>query len=415
MRTLLALAFAAALATPAFADTAPPPGGPGEVLIPGSAPGVVPRMIPTVMPPHVPEIAYQNMVRSVAMFGLNQRDFAFLNAKAAGYRAAQSRSAMGEWELDYLYYGMAPSFSHDAARNEQVFAATSAEMQDWIKQTPAEPTPHLAYAWLLIQHAWAITALATENADDSPDGLKRMAAQVKLANAEIAKARAYLEAHRDLAARDPQWYVLMLDVARSQDPDAPGIWPIFDEGTQRYPNYAPIYYAYIEYALRTKHKDPQRIAVAVGVALQRSRATEGNQMYARLWGYLSTCGCDHGNLFRTTQARWPDMRESWEEIARQYPDPWVYDSTFYYACQAGDRAEAVLALDKIVNLVTPSPVWHGQMDDRGSCQLWATGHQNHTPFEPIRPLPPNRAPAPIPAMLQGVFARILVAFLSLFA
>ena len=402
MRTLL-LAAAVLLATPAIADTAPPPGGPGEVLIPGSAPGVTPRMMQTVMPPHVPEIAYQNMVRSSAQMALNRRDFAFLNAKAAGYRAAQSRSAFGDWELEYLYRGMTPNITGDAVKDEQIFASTEGEIQDWIRQTPNEPTPHLAYAWLLIQHAWSESHQIDAAAGPDIDGDALQARRDKAMAPTLGKARAYLEAHHDLAAADPEWYVLMEEVGRTQDWDGPAMWRVLDEATQRYPNYSPIYYRYVEYAVHTvRHFDGHALGVAVNVGVARSQATEGNQMYARLYGYVSTCGCDHGNLFRTSAATWPQMRESLEEIAQKWPDPWVYDTKFYYACQAGDRAEAVLALDKIAVLPLPSPVWHGDAAARSSCQLWAAGRQATTPFEAVPPPTVRPMTGITPAALVGV-------------
>ena len=66
-------------------------------------------------------------------------------------------------------------------------------------------------------------------------------------NEYIEQARTALEQTRQIASRDPHWYVTMAVVARSQH------WPddtfreMLEEGLSRYPDYYPIYYSAVDF------------------------------------------------------------------------------------------------------------------------------------------------------------------------
>ncbi|HEX4301525.1 MAG TPA: hypothetical protein VHZ78_01940 [Rhizomicrobium sp.] len=400
MRFPAAVTLLFALTAPAFAD-APPPGGPGEIVIPGSPDDLLPgrpRTIQSVMPQGVTEMSYEAIVPIIARHAFLAGDFAFFDAKADGYRAAASRTTMGEWELDLLYRSINVSEPQGVAHDSAGFAMLEAKTQGWAAKFPDAPTPHVMYAWLLIQQAWMLESYANED-DDVQQGA-RYGVQ---AHALLKQAEDYLLAHKAVASADPEWYAMMIEAVGGEYGQQARRDALLAEGAGRFPDYTPIYGHYLSRLLHDPKSNFAAVDAAIRDAARRTAAHSGDQMYARLYTVVRLCHCDGDDLFGTTRADWPRMRQSFEQIAAAFPDPWVMDEEFFFACEAGDKASAASALKRIgANMAAPSPVWdYGQ---RALCQSWLADSAAPQGVSPLKPQKPQDAAQSVPAYAQALVA-----------
>ena len=70
-------------------------------------------------------------------------------------------------------------------------------------------------------------------------------------------------------------------------------------------------------------------------AVEETKATEGNALYARIYWYVSQT--QYGfNIFRESDVAWPQMREGIIDVVADYPDQWNVQNFAVFACLAED-------------------------------------------------------------------------------
>ena len=152
------------------------------------------------------------------------------------------------------------------------------------------------------------------------------------------KAYRVLMERGDAPRADPQWYGAMFVTLLRYQTDTEEFPRLFEEGMRRHPVYPELYFAAAYYdspLWRGSLADMESVAQA---AVRASAATEGKSMYARVYWYLDNLPTFNGRIFTETFARWPAMREGFEDLVQRYPDPWNLNRYAFFACNAGDRA-----------------------------------------------------------------------------
>jgi hypothetical protein len=150
---------------------------------------------------HAEELQERAAIDSQVYELLQDQDLAALEAMADSYRKTEARTSSGLWKLTLFYVAVERSFeseSHDWAVQRA---------KAWIDRYPRSPTAHLVYAGAL---------------------------------ASLEKTGIYLDAHKDVAARDPRWYEMMAGVATGQGWPQARFIQMIDEGLERTPYYYPI-------------------------------------------------------------------------------------------------------------------------------------------------------------------------------
>lgn len=103
-------------------------------------------------------------------------------------------------------------------------------------------------------------------------------------------------------------------------------------------------------------------------AVGRTRKTEGEGMYARIYWYAAQSQY-HDQLFSQSKVDWPTMKRGIHDVLARYPDAWNLNNFARFACLAGDRAEAQ-ALAARVGDIPDADVWNR---DRGEFQACRAG------------------------------------------
>lgn len=267
----------------------------------------------------------------------HKEDYQALETMAQEFRETKSRTPSGLWQLSTFYYGL--SFVLTARSNNKPFWwKTDKELKNWIAAFPESPTPHLAYATMLLNHAYSYRGggLASSVKHENWKPFKRLTEQ----------ARDYLEKAKPIASSDPQWYALMARAAVFQGWSENPFASLLTEAFEREPLYYLTYYWAVLYYSPRWYGSVAEIETFARKALKQTRFQEGHAMYARVYWFASQTEFNE-TLFTESQVNWEKMKKGIDDILKNYPDNWNINNLAKFACLARDKEKAGELINRI--------------------------------------------------------------------
>jgi len=284
-----------------------------------------------------------------------------LDLLADKYRKFEERTSSGVWKLSEFYSAFGPGVD---ARDTQQWDAYIANLEDWIQENPASPTPRIALAWTLIKRAWAHrTTLPARHV--KPDAWKAY-------EYYVSQAKNYLLQNKAVTSQDPHWYDVMATVAMAEGWPLEQYLELISEGTTRYPYYYGIYFAGANYLLPRWHGSFEKLDAFANAAVERTKEKDKNGLYARVYWSASGTIKKH-RLFAESAVNWEKMRQGIFDILEQYPDQWNINNFAYFACLAKDK-ETTKKLSGMVTAPIPG-VWEAS-EVFDACKNWADGRDS---------------------------------------
>jgi hypothetical protein len=280
----------------------------------------LPAPTPAPAPAPSTEERLRAEIKSAAFMAFLGGDFARLEAMAREFDAT-ARTPSGLWKRAFLYAGLAQATEDAGSRDDAAWAGIARQIDGWQREFPQSTTARLARAQAAMSRAWAFRGTCYASCVDPADW--------EPFHAHVEQARELLEHDKAVAAVDPFWYLLMADVATTQD------WP-----EDRYAAFeaealdkAAGYYDAAFSLARPYQPKWGGSAEAVDAYAQRlvehTRAQEGEGMYARL--YWSLVGRES---FANYTIDWARMHRAMDDVLARYPDPWNHNHFAAIACRA---------------------------------------------------------------------------------
>lgn len=230
------------------------------------------------------------------------------------------------------------NFSMGFSPNEKT--APDIAVEEWIRQNPRSASAHIAYGELLLEKGWSYRGTGSMSSVSPAD--------YQTFQDYVEKSRAYLEDHKAMAASNPIWYDTMLDIGGQQGWFSWRYNGLFLEAVNKHPAYLNLYFTAAKYALPRWGGSKERLEAIARMAMQKTRATDGDGMYARI--YWTAEEMEYGGaLFDYSDADWPTMSRSIDAVLAKYPDQWNINMMAKLACIAGDRAKTKALIDRITN------------------------------------------------------------------
>jgi hypothetical protein len=153
-----------------------------------------------------------------------------------------------------------------------------------------------------------------------------------LARQRIEEARVALEALDPAAKEDPGWADAMIDLALWQG------WPrerfdaLYEAAAAKHADFLSLHFGYENYYEPRWYGSPELRRRAIDRVVERTRATMGETMYARLqWASARS-----SDMFNNGEADWSRMKSGFERMTKDYPDAWNMNNYARFACWAGD-------------------------------------------------------------------------------
>jgi len=286
------------------------------------------------------ESAAQFCARVQAAF--TREDFDALEATAERARSLATWLLGGKAELQVFYESLQNEdcTQYYAYVSDPTAKARIAVVEHWLQQKPESLTAKLASAILWDQYAWTGRGAGFANAVSQQQwALFRERAQ-----------RAAQFARNVDPARDPQAYVLLLNLARDLGLPRLQIDRLYDQARRHFPTYQPYYPVYANLILPKWFGAPGDIAGFTQSLLSDPGGDTGAVAYARVaerlaWDFWGS------DIYREYGLSWADVQHSFAVRERLYGlDQWAWIALCYYAVAAGERDAARDAFRHVTHL-----------------------------------------------------------------
>jgi hypothetical protein len=314
------------------------------------------------------ELELEESLKSQAAALLRAGDFAQLDTLAAQLRETSARTPAGAWKLSMLYSGVWRAGGADA--NDAAWTRLEAGAEQYLGEHPNSPTAVVVDAKILIEHAAVYRG-------------GEYAARVSQSNwapfyAHVDATLRILDSHREVGSVDPEWYAIRVWALNLRDVPGEKILAFTREALQRYPQYDPIHYRAARALLPKWHGSKQLMQQYLALALDRTRATEGTQIYGRVIFNLARNSNRPLEELTEVGAQWAPFKASYEEILRAYPDPYNLETLRAMACLTGEK-EDYKAIRQRVSGPAPTVAWFDTPQKQQACDDWALRNKSLGP------------------------------------
>lgn len=179
-----------------------------------------------------------------------------------------------------------------------------------------------------------------------------------LFHAELKKASDLLLAPDSRLSRDEVWHVAMLEVAQYQGVDLQAFSRFVDEASTRWPNFYSIYSVASQRLQQRWGGSREAQDWLANMAVEKTKATDGMAMYARVYWYIAYGEGLH-NLYEVTNADWKKLKAGFDDMVKRYPSGRNYSAYAFFACLAGDAAATKAAFVKTGDYLEPG-LWENR-------------------------------------------------------
>lgn len=230
------------------------------------------------------------------------------------------------------------------------------------QQFPQSPLVHVLHAQSLLSHAWSYRG----------QGLAHTVPPAAWADFErlVQQAAQYLARHAELAFRTSDAHAVMVSIGRASGWPPDRLWALAQEGLKLNPRDDDLYFRVLTSLLPKWGGTAQGVDRFINEVVERTRATRGEEMYARLYAWAAQQQFQHG-LFQNSGAQWARMKTGFDDWLSRHPDAGVRNRYAYFACIAQDKAAMLDQMDRIgsgVDLAAWAPNANRTLE---TCRRWA--------------------------------------------
>lgn len=316
-------------------------------------------------PAALPEPGAYVAVRQESSDLFLSNDYKALDARMAQYVSQKTRTGSGRWASGFFLEGILDGVGEPRNAYDDSIAwwdGLEKRVRGWAEDRPDSALARLTLAQVMVSRAWHIRG--SGYASTVP------ASAWEPFREQLTRADRYLESQSSVASRYPEYYASKLFIAKALGHDRKTVDAIFDEGTRRFPGYYPLYFSMADYLLPKWHGDAKRIEAFARDAVARSRRTDGEGMYARIYWAAAQSQFEDA-LFQESSVHWKQMRSGFEDVIERYPDQWNLQNYAHFACQAGD-VETLRKLLPRIERPALAGAWSGAMSFAACSSLAAS-------------------------------------------
>jgi len=344
------------------------------------------------------ELELEESLKSQAGALLRAGDFAQFDSIATRLRKTSERTPAGAWKLSMFYSGVVRAASDDPGAAAWARLETGAAA--YLAEHPDSPTAVVLGAKVLIEHA--ASHRGGEYASQVPQA--NWAPFYSYVNATLR----LLDSHREVGSVDPEWYAIYVWALNLRDAPGPQILTFTRAALERYPQYYPIHYRAARALLPKWHGSKELMQQYLALALERTRATEGTQIYGRVIFNLARNSNRPLEELTEVGAQWAPFKASYEEILRAYPDPYNLEALRAMACLTGEKADYKAIRQRLTGPAA-SVAWFDTPQKQQACDDWALRNKSLAP-SPLAQRLLNLHLAPLLPFLMAVLVGLLRLF-----
>lgn len=267
------------------------------------------------------------------------------SSRLIAYRVAVSDTFAGRKDVPDAYFVAQDTYSLALAQ-----------------QFPQSPLVHVLHAQSLLSHAWSYRGT----------GLAHTVPPAAWADFErlVQRSAQYLARHAEVAFRTSDAHAVMIAIGRASGWPPDRLWALAQEGLKLNPQDDDLYFRVLTSLLPKWGGSAQGVDRFINEVVERTRATRGEEMYARLYAWAAQQQFQHG-VFKDSGVQWARMKTGFDHWVSRYPDVGVRNRYAYFACMAQDKAAMLDQMEHIgsgVDLAAWAPNANRTLE---TCRRWA--------------------------------------------
>ena len=315
------------------------------------------------------EEAEQNNATAEVLRLLHPANINGLDWLAEKWRSSMERTSSGTLKIG-LFYKLFYDFERSASRANYPNGQMWRLVEKWLKEKPSSPTAVILQSLLFIAQAQK-SELWHSQPTTAP---WRGRAIVDFTTA----ARDTLVEHKEIAKKDPHWYVAMARLQKLEYAPYDEILTTHAEALQAFPDYDPEHFEIFD--ILTERWPSAHILMDgfANTILAQIKGDNGLVQYARLYDHAAQKKSVE-DLEEVGLLKWQVAQQGFEKLVEQFPTQWNLQRYALYACFAHDRNTArrfypAFADSKLViHSVWGTPLIFER------CQTWAVDNSRSSP------------------------------------
>lgn len=234
-----------------------------------------------------------------------------------------------------------------------------ARARRWSELHPRSVLPVLALSSIYVSHGWDYRGEGYANTVAQEDW-KQFRHYVGLAQDVLLRAQSQ-------GRLDPNWHVQLLRVGRLSQWPEDRYWALAEAAMSQFPQHYEIYFEIAEALVPQWGGSLEQLASFAEQAAQRSAATDGRSLYARIyWAvytYLSP------EVLRSGKVDWAKVKAGFDDVVVRYPVPRNLNFYARMACDVQDKQTTRQLLERLKQN-TDMEGW-GDLARFNRCRQWA--------------------------------------------
>jgi hypothetical protein len=285
------------------------------------------------------EMSERKQVLDQVGAAIKAADFASINKMAEEFRSTRALTPSGTWKLRRLYQQLDYEFLGDDKLTGCENPAGEEVIEKWKAFSPEEPTVHIMAAKMQAHFAWCIRggAFASKVPEEDMD----------IFNERIQQSYDDLLAVRQVASRDPHYFIRMIHLLPNLGADKAEFMELVKEAVNAEPYYYDIYFEARGYFQDKWLGSSGDVESFDKFASDVTAAGVGGSTYARILWVQMHDKASAGVPYFPSDVDWPLWKAGLRDVADQYPDDWNVSNFARIACRAGDYAEARYYFEKM--------------------------------------------------------------------
>ena len=273
------------------------------------------------------ELAERTLILDKVKTAVVTHDFAGLSAMEEDFRSTRVRTPSGVWKLGIYHLGVQGYLAEGLRREDACQLQDPTFIRRWADAVPHNPAPAITDAALHLARAWCFRGsgyASSVPAEAWPDFER-----------EVAAAAAVLNGPKRSTSVDPEFYAVKLTVLRAQGVSRSVFRGVLDEATAREPSYLRTYANAAWFYMPQWGGSYAEVEALARYAMDRTRTTDHQGAYARVFWHLEECGC---RIIKQA-ADWPTLKQAMRDVYTRYPVPWNGKYFAEVTCKMGDGEE----------------------------------------------------------------------------
>ena len=275
-------------------------------------------------------LIFRRQLMAAVVERIQARDYATLETVGNRWNQGRERLMEGTWKIGVFFQAFSPGDKQYRCTADEVFE----RLREWEQAYPGSILPRLIHADVMVDWAWIGRGI------NHP--YRATAENQKIFEERLAQARQELAALHARRTECPEWYRIMLKVARAQGWSREEYDAVYDEAARFEPEY--IFYHYEKYAYLMPHWYGRAGDDKAFVESLLTRYPEGQaeEIYALLAWYLRREADEYlreidGRFFPDMGFRWEPMKAGFERLRVRYPkSTYVVNGYAVFAGKASD-------------------------------------------------------------------------------